>query len=499
MKNNQENKKPKSLKTLKYGSVTALMIIIFTVILVFANVFAGYVTDRFSFKMDMTEDQVFSIGDKSKEALKDVDEEVRVYIMAKASIVSESSVIKNAVELIERCNTETGGKISYKFIDPHTNPDFYEKYPEISEIQTNAFIFETDKRYVVVNGNEFAYVMDNAINKSYYETEDKLVSAILYVTSDKVVGAGFVTNHNETDVTMLKNIFTENRFHMEKAVDLSTGVPEDVNNLVIASPRSDFSEVEIENLDKFLSKADNNLYVFVDPLTTETPRLERYLSEWGLSFPDEYVFDLDYSTYNLAARAQNPNSQPVYDGTHILLQIANKDVADSSKQGQFGIISPASRPIERLWNEKSYMRTMDLLTTYETAYGKSLLKEITSPYAEEGDNIGPLTIAAIAEKANGKNGEEGVSRIIAFGSTHFAVEEYISVAPNTYNKAILSSVVSYSNPDTDLIEIDPKVVQSDDLIVKKDDIDMLFWILVVIMPTVILGAGIAIFALRRRK
>ena len=499
MGKNQENVKKRNFKTLKYGGSTALMIIIFVAILVFVNIFAGYVTDRFSFKKDLTEDQIFSISDTSKKALESVDENVRIYIMSKASVASESSIIKNAIELIERCNTETGGKISYEFVDPHTNPDFYTRYPEIAEIQTNAFIIESDKRYMAVNGNEFAYIMDNLTNKTYYETEDKLVSAILHVTSDEVVGAGFVTNHNETEVTMLKDIFTENRFHMEKSVDLSKEVPKDVNNLVIAAPRSDFSEVEIENLDKFLSNADHNVYVFIDPQTTSVPRLERYLSEWGLSFPKEYVFDMDASTYNLSSRQQNPNSQPVYDGTHILLQISNSDIADKSKQGQFGIIAPASRPIERLWNEKSYMRTLSLLKTSDYAYGKSLEKQITTPYMEDGDSFGPFDIAAIAEKALGSNGQEGISRIVAFGSTHFAVEEYISVAPNTYNKAVLSSVVSYANPDTDLIEIDPKVIQSDDLFVKKDDIDMLFWVLVVIMPTVILGAGIVIFALRRRK
>ena len=42
-------------------------------------------------------------------------------------------------------------------------------------------------------------------------------------------------------------------------------------------------------------------------------------------------------------------------------------------------------------------------------------------------------------------------------------------------------------------------MEADDLLVTKDDIDMLFWILVVIMPTVILASGIVIFILRRRK
>ncbi len=494
------NNKKRNFKTLRYGSATALMVVIFVAILVFVNIFAGYITDRFSLKEDMTEEQLFTVSDEAKEVLAEVDEDVTVYILTKETEAEQDDTIRNAAELIKLYNTETGGHIDLEYLDRHTNQRFYEEHPEAREVEEVAFVVKSDKRYIVLDSYDFYdYAIVNGMkleNKKRYQTEELIVSAILHVTSEEVSGSGFVTSHNETDVSMLKGIFSDNRFEINKAVDLAKPVPEDIKNLVISAPQVDFSETEIKNLETYLSKGGNNLYVFIDGFTPSLPVLERYLAEWGLQFTYEAVYDEEASYYNIEAERQGEGY--VMDGSHILATVKDKEIINNTAQGKLQIIAPYMRPIKLLFGEQSYNRTLELLTTANSAMGVVTVSE-GDGYSRKINSYGPFTVAAIGERANGKNGMDGVSRIIAFGSATFANAEYFEGVPVAYNENVLSEVVKYANPDTSLLAIEPKVVEADDLLVTKDDIDMLFWILVVIMPIVILASGIVIFILRRRK
>ena len=497
--------KKKNFKALKYGGSSALMVVIFLGILIFVNIFAGYMTERFSLKSDMTEEQIYTVSDEAKKALSAVNEDVNIFILTKESAVQGDDVLKNAVELIGMYNTETGGHIDYQFLDRHTNQYFYEEHPEAAEVNETAIVVKSAKRYMVLDTYDFydyaqLYNQNTGTytrleNKKRYQTEEKLVGAILYVTSDKVSNAGFVTGHNELDATMLREIFAANSFAINKGVDLTKEVPSDVNNLVIAVPQVDFSELEMKNLDKYLSKGGNNLYVFIDGYVPQLPVLERYLAEWGLVFSYEAVYDSEKSYYNIAAEKQGEGKY--IDGTHVLVVPKGEEFVNES-QGDLAIIAPYMRPIKRLWEEESYNRTLEILSTYDSAVAVTTTV-VDGSYQQQVSSYGPFTAGAIAEKALGKNGMEGISRIIAFGSSALADSEYMAAAPRAYNYTFLANVVKYANPDQKLIEVEPKIVVNDDLIVYKEDIDKLFWILVVIMPTAILVMGIVVFVRRRRK
>lgn len=506
MKNSGE-KKSRNFKTLKYGSATALMIVIFAGILIFVNIFAGYLTERFSLKKDMTEEKLFSMSDEAKEALAEVSEDVDIYILAKESSVANNDVLTNAVELIGLYNTETGGKISYEFLDRHTNQEFYNEHPEARSVEDVAIVVKSAKRYLVLDTYDFydyAQVYDKnsgsyttLTNKKRYRTEELLVSSILHVTSDKVSNGGFVTSHNEDSVSMLQGIFEDNRFSINKSVDLTKEVPEDIKNLVIASPKVDFSAIEITNLDKYLSKSDNNLYIFIDGYSTALPNLERYLSEWGLSFAYEAVYDMEKSIYNIEAAKQGAGNSQI-DGTHVIVTVPKNDAVDNADQGKLTLLAPYMRPVVSLWKEKSYNRTFSILETFDSAMGVTVTN-VDGSYQQAISSYGPFAAGTIAERANGKNGMDGVSRIVAFGSTLLADEEYLSAVPNAYNRNFLTKVVKYANPDTNLFEVEAKIYVADDLNVYRDDINLIYWILVVIMPVAILASGIVIFVRRRRR
>lgn len=469
----------------KYGSASTLFVVVFVALVVVINIFAQFLTDRFSLKLDLTESGQFTLSEQTKEMLEDVDDEISIYILSTQADMEKDTNSKNALEMLGRYSSQSGGKISYEFIDPNKNPQFFDKYPKARNCKARAFVIEGPERYTVVESREFAYTLgENTSNKVYYESEEKLSAAILYVSSDEVSSAGFVTGHNETEVSALADIFEGNNFETA-SVDLLSGVPEGVNNLVIAAPTTDFSVDEISALESFLAHDGNCLYVFWSTSTPKLPVLERYLAEWGFEFPSYVVCD-ESSAYMSEA--------------YIIAELVENDVVDKALQGQLMAISPLTRPINITFTEKSYMRTLEILRSADTSYGKLLsadspIKVLTR---ESADISGPFTVAAIGERALGNSGNDGIARVAVFGTSGFASSEIAGVS-RAFNNTLLTRVVDYANPNTLTMQISPKVVSSYDLNITEAGTRVVQIVLVYVIPILILAAGIFMFIRRKNR
>ena len=469
----------------KYGSASLVYVALFVAIVVVFNIFAQFLTDRFSLKLDMTESGQYSLSKDTKEMLSEIDEDINIYILSTQAAMENNLQAKNALEMIQRYNTESGGKIKYQFIDPNKNPQFFEKYTKARNAKARALVIEGPERYTVVESAEFAYTLgENNTSKVYYQSEEKLSSAILYVSSKEVSAAGFVTGHNEGEVAALETIFEGNNFETSE-VDLLSGIPASINNLVIAAPKADFTAEEIAALDKYLGIDGNNLYVFWGMQTPTLPVLERYLSEWGFEFPPYLVCD--------ESKAYMTPAFPV-------AETVKNDLIDEKMQGELMPIFPRTRAIKVTFTEKSYMRVVPLMQTQKTSYAKLLSTEkpIEVLTRESGDVAGPHTVCAIGERALGNSGTDGIARVIAFGTEGFADEEVVGIQ-RAYNNTFLSQVVTYANPDTRTMAIRPKIVSNYDLNITEGQARLFNVLLVYILPVLILAFGVFVFIRRKNR
>ncbi len=474
-----------NMRKLKYGSISTVFVALFVAVIVLVNILAGFLTDRFSLKLDMTESGLFSLSDETKELLSEVEDDITIYILATRASMEKNTDMNNTLELISRYSSESGGKIKYEFIDPNKNPAFFEKYTKARGATARALVIESPKRYIVLESDEFAYYMGSNKNRTYYQGEEQLSSAIMYVTSPEVSGSGFVTGHGEEKPEALNNIFKGNNLE-PRDVDLMHGeVPEEINNLVISAPLTDFSSEEIGALDRYLKSPDNNLYVLWSINTPSLPTLERYLSEWGISFLPYVVCD--------ESRAY---TSPIY----VVPELSSSSIVNKENQGQMIIVSPNTRPINILWREKGYGRVSELLSTAKSSYGKALSadKPITTLSRESSDEKGPFTVGAVSELMIPTDTGAGVSRVIAFGSFEIASGEVESIA-RAFNSRMLAEVLQYANPNTHTMQIMPKVETSYDLNITQAQARIIFIVLVFIIPLAILAAGVFVFLRRRNR
>ena len=471
-------------RNFKYGTASTLFVALFVAAVIVFNILAGFLTERFSLKLDMTSEGKYTLSAQTTEMLKGLSGKVNIYILSTRAEMEKGNTSKDIFETVQRYASASNGKVSYEFVDPNKNPKFFEKYPDARNSDKKALVIEGEKRYKVLQSSEFVFRNIDDRSRTFYQTEEKISSAILFVSSGKENAAGFVQGHNEAVPAALVNVFEGNNF-TTSAVDLRFPVPEETGSLVIAAPAVDFSAEEIGNLEEFLSRDGANLYVFWSSTTGSLPVLERYLSEWGFAFEPYLICD----------------ERKAYNGkNNILASLYENEIIDPATQGDLMAIFPNTRPIKLDFvGEEGYMRTIPLFASSEASYGKLLStdKKISTFEREKGDEAGPFVVASVTERLIGSLGTGGVSRVIAFGSASFAANEFAGIS-RAFNSAILSQIVSYSN-DMQTLYIMPKIESSYDLNINEGTAQVLQVVLVYVIPALIFALGVFVFIRRKNK
>ncbi len=484
-----------NMRKLKYASISTVFIAVVVIFVLLMNILVGALSDRFSLQLDLSAEGSFSIKDETVEFLKGIDEDINIYVLKHRNLVEASEDGVRLSENLARYTTMSGGHIKHEYVDPNVNVTFLDNYPNATKVEDALLIVASERRYVVVPEADLKMnIPTNSqtgtpSNKSIYMIESTLNTALLRVLSDEVSRVGVITGHNEEEVPGVTNIFAGNGLEAVTINLLTDDIPADVSNIIIAGPRTDFAGTEIAKIDAFLAQGGNNLFFFWNPLVQRLEVLDRYLTEWGIRFESQVILDEQYS---LATDS---------DWTMVFAMPTENDaIAVLPNMSQQMLVSRASHPISVLWTERNDRRVVSLAETNVTSYTKELNDEFSLTSKQSaGDPEGPFVVSTLSETLVSPTSGKEASRVFGFASVQFAMEEILA-ATYTVNNSFLNELVSYGNPNTETMEIDPLVVQNSyDLNLRAGTVKILFWSLVVILPTLILLAGILIFIRRRHR
>ena len=471
-------------RKVRYGSASIIYVAIIVAVVVVLNIFADFLTERFSLKVDMTEQGIYSISDETREVLGGLSVDVKIYILSTQAEMENDESTRQMLETIRRFKTESGGRVDFEFVDTRKNPQFVAKYPKVKKATVRDLVVEGPNRYIVLDSDMFTGKSDNK-NKTYYRTEEDISAAILYVTAEEVVKAGFVMGHEEIIPSSLHSHFTGNNIEVNNSVDLLKGVPEGITNLVISAPTRDFTEEEIKNLDAYLSETGNNLYVLWNLNAPKLPVLERYLAEWGFEITAQVICDETNSHTN---------------ESYVIADLLETRVVDKNLQGQSYIVAPEVRPIKILWEENGYTWTTVVAKTRDTSYAKTLdmNKTISTLSYEAGDEKGSFAVVAVSERSTSSGIEGDTSKVVLFGTYAMAVDE-ITAIPRAFNQTLIARTVDYVNPNTKTLQLSPKADVSYDLDVSKGEIKTISVILIAVVPLLFVALGVFVFIRRKNR
>lgn len=473
-------KKGINKKTLKNGSYSVVLSVIFVVIIVVVNLIVDAFPSTYT-ELDVSDQQLFSIGDQTKDFLKELDKDVTIYQIAQSG--SEDEVVSKLLQKYE----EASDHIKVEKKDPVVNPKFTSEYTD-EEVSSNSLIVVCGDRSKIVDYNNIYESSMDYTTYSYttsgFDGEGQITSAISYVTSDNLPVLYTLDGHGEKslDSTLQEDIEKAN---IEiKSLNLLTeeSVPEDTDCLMINSPSTDISEDERDAIIEYLENGGKAM-IFSDYTEESMDNFDAVLENYGVERVDGIVIEGDAQHYAM--------QMPYY----LLPDVSSAEaVSDFSSQGYF-VLAPYAQGIRQLDNVRDTLTIESLLTTSDEAYSKTDLNTETLEKTDE-DIDGPFDIGvSITEKVD----DDKTTQIVYY-STANLMDSQINQMVAGGNEQMITESLNWmcSTDEASTISIPSKSLEVSYLTVTA--YDAAYWKICVmgLIPGVFLVVGFVVW-LKRRK
>jgi len=473
----------------KYGTLATIFTIIFIVAIVLVNVLLGYMTDRFVWEFDMTRERLFEISEETKEVIDDMEQDVTITVLADETVFRDSEeILSNIYEILQRYEALGGGKISVRYVNPNMNPRIFDEYNELGDLGSNYLIVESDLRKTYMAPTSlYNMQVDDSSGITYFiglRAEQKLTSALLFVTQDSVNTACWVRGHGE-DYSMdaLDGILTKMNFDTQVIILAQEEIPEECTLLIISSPDTDYSMEEIEKIDAFLQNGGNAIVSLTAETSTALSNLNLYFEEWGIRYRPEFILDYHQSISNM----------PFY----VVPNIAVLDnVTENLNTRNYFAMIPACMPIDLTGTAADYHNVKALMTSSAYSFTKDLT-EITYGYDQaEDDPTGPFNMCVISEYVTSDKNLNYTRSDVLFCSAGLIYDSVLE-ASNFLNGQFIEVLLDYMTEYSDGIVIPDKDFESTVLSILTWQSNVVLWVVVIGLPLVILAVGAVIWTKRR--
>jgi ABC-2 type transport system permease protein len=480
MKNNKEKKSllqtvKASFSGRKFRS-GAYVTLISTIVVVIVLVVNMLVT-KMNIQFDLSTQNMYTLSKDTKGMIKDLKDDITIYYMIQPG--NETAVYQ---EIADKYDT-LSDKITLESKDPVLYPTFAAKFVD-DEVAENSFIVvnNTNGRAKYIDGNE---MLVQELNYETYQNETKgidvegkLTSAIQYVTTTDLPVMYVVEGHGEAAIgdafnaSMDKmNITVQTLKTMSKS-----SIPEDCDILYINSPETDFSAEETAMVKNYL-KAGGKAMVTLDYQAEGLDNFKSILDYYGIEMENGIVMEGDANMH----LTNNP---------HFLVpSISNHEITTQVESNKIPVIMPISSGLQISDTKRSSLKVDPILSTSDKAYAKEGTSFNTYE-KENGDIDGPFYLGLAATDTYND---------ITTNLVVYSTEAMFDESTSTYgNAAILSGTIGFLSGDAAPLSIPTKSVVPE--MIQLTQQQAIFWgaMVVIIIPVLILFAGVMV-SLRRRK
>ena len=429
-----------SAKKIRRGVFNSSFVVIGIAVAVAVNVFAGQLPEKVK-SVDLTTQNLYTLTDDSVKLINNLKQDVTLYVLS-----AENSADDTVVRTLENYEDESS-HIKVEYVDPAVSPNFYSSYTDAAPSDGSIIVVSGEKSKVIDASDLYEYSVDYSTytqTKSAYDGEGQLTSAISYVTGDNQPKVYVITGHGESS---LDSSFQSALEKMNIAVEELTllqqdAVPDDAEAIIINGPTADFSADDAAKISTYLAGGGKALITTAYNKTADTPNFDSVLAAYDISVTSGMVMDSDNTHYY---------QYPFY-------------------------LLPE-------WT--------DLLTSSDSAYIKTDVANIRSVEKEATDQSGQFTLAA-----NVTDNETGADITIVGSSLVFTKDADSVVAGQ--NLALFKGIFSGTSAAESAVSIDAKQYTYSNLSVNQSVAIMSETLLVMVLPIVLIIAGIVIWYRRRR-
>lgn len=420
---------------------------------------------------DLTGEGMFTLSDQTRKVVKSLEENVTIYAFAQPM---QNLGIK---DFLDQYAYESK-KIKYEIIDPNKQPAMAQKF-NVTDYGT--FVIET------ASGRR---------ESTKKMSEEEITNTILKAITSGQKKIYILEGHEERDVTNQKPLgwsgakkaLESAMYAVETLNWFKTGeIPGDVDLLIIPGPRNDFQEGEINRLGEYMEKGGSIMFT-LDP--SVLPNLEGLLGAYGFIFYEDVILD--------------PLSQQMgFDP--MVATVSSYEKHPITKDFKTATFYPVARSLELKYSNSKKAKLKPIGRTTSQSWSETDLESIEKGepvFSESDDMQGPRIVAASAQWEQGpskearKIGEKSrKARMIVTGDSDFASNSTMGLLGN---RDLFLNMIAWLLEEDFRISIRPKTKGFNPILFTSDQIQFVFWSIVVAMPSVVVVAGVAVIY-RRRK
>lgn len=461
--------------------------IILTIILVVAFVGINLFVQNIDFQdIDVTESQLFTLSEESKNQIKNIQDNITVYLIGFDEDTAIVDLAKQYTKQNQNIQCEVIKNIQNRI-------DLKNKYNITDE--TQVIILENQDRNKILTTDDL-YTYDYTTYQQIDVSEQKLTNAMVGISIQNTPKIYFLTGHNEYSLTsqmQVLNAYLVNEVNEVDTLDLlvKNSIPEDASLLVIGTPQKDFSDREVELITNYINQGGKILWMKdAEGTGAQYPNMQKILDLFGATFNDGIILEQDANKTVLQApnyiipnmTSTKATKHIATDGGIMLLNACKITLAEDEK-------------LEELKVTNQTMLTTSDKALFRTDFTNGSTSKISSD--EEGSFI--LGAQLTKEIEEGKQATLYVLANNLFATDYpITVESSQQVAIGFYNNKdfILNTIAELTNrEDTITIRKDIGVVRY----TATEQQDLIIKCIIFGMPALIVLVGIVIWQLRRRK
>jgi len=459
----------------RLGVIASVSVLVGLGILIAVN----YLSAQQNKRWDLTSNQQYTLSDQSVRLLQGLKEPVKFIVFDKTENIGSFKPRLDEYQYHSK-------NVAVEYIDPDKKPVPAKEY-EIQNYGT-----------VVV---EYMGRRERVTSSS----EQDLTGALVKVLNPKEQRVYFLSGHGEKDPTntersgfsSIVDLLRRDNYQWEKLILAQTNmIPENATVVVIAGPKTDLLEGEVALLREYLDKRAGKLFVMLDPPELGggvMPLLTGLLREWSVEPGNNIVIDASGVGRLFGADASVPVAatyppHPITMGFELLTAFP---LARS--------MSPAEKPV-------AGRTAVTIVETSPRSWAETDLaaKGQVEMNADKGDKQGPISIAvavsqpgqaARPEQKEG-DGEKPETRLAAFGDADFASNAALGIQGNA---DLFMNTLAWLSQQENLIAIRPREAADRRLTVTSDQMRVITWMSLLIVPALVLGTGVFTWWRRRER
>ena len=435
--------------------------------------------------IDFTSEKRYSLTDKSKEVIKNIEAEVNIYFVEyfdRSAVLDFARQYHNANE-----------KINIETVTASERPDLVQKYG--IETGYSGVIVEANGKSKVLSDNDF-YTYDMTTYEQIDITEEKLTNAILYVTSAKIPKIYFLEGYSDYSIATnmyLLTVYLGNEITEYDTVNILTkgNVPEDCDTLVIMTPNSDFDDVTTNAIMDYINKGGNILW-FNSLLTEkqEYANVNKILAVYGVK------------PFDVGCISETEESRRISSSTTII--IPDTEYNEITRNINTIVLFNPTR-INFVEDEELQNLNVTKEVLFKSSDNAKFVTNFNTQAYEEGSYIvGAKLQKQISVGLPEVGLKEVNSKLIIIGENNFISDVQL---PGTNSQMALLQY--FQNRNVVLDSVAYLVDRQDDIIIRKDtntstytpteQQHTIIQVIIFGLPIVIIFAGIVVWQHRRRK